>query len=70
MSWLSQNWIWIVVVIAIAWFLMTRGRHVHTGHMGGHGAADLLGMGHGGHGSGGAEQPQQPTPGPDAPSTR
>lgn len=64
MSWLSQNWIWIVVGIAIAWYLMSRGAHAHGGHMGG---GLLGGMGHGGHGSAGGDEPRQAPPGANAP---
>lgn len=62
MDWLSQNWIWILLGIAIAWFAMRRGfGGVHGGHMGGHGAGGLLGgMGHGEHGGGYDSEPRQP----------
>lgn len=62
MTWLSQNWIWILLGIAIAWFAMRRGfGGIHGGHMGGHGAGGLLGgMGHGGHGGGQDSEPRQP----------
>ncbi len=54
MSWLSQNWIWILLAVAVAWFAMRRGFGAQGGHIGGHGAGGLLGgMGHGGHGYGG-----------------
>lgn len=68
MTWISQNWIWIVVGIALAWFLMRRGMGVHGGHMGGDGAGGLLGgMGHGGHGESRGSEPPQATPGVNAP---
>ncbi|OGA48919.1 MAG: hypothetical protein A3F74_18570 [Betaproteobacteria bacterium RIFCSPLOWO2_12_FULL_62_58] len=46
MSWLAQNWVWVLIAAAIAWFAF-RGRL--GGHAGGHGG---LGSGHGGHGGG------------------
>jgi YHS domain-containing protein len=49
MSWLAQNWVWVVLGVAIAWFAF-RGR---LGHAGGHSGL-LGGMGHGGHASHGA----------------
>ncbi|OGA68302.1 MAG: hypothetical protein A3G81_02785 [Betaproteobacteria bacterium RIFCSPLOWO2_12_FULL_65_14] len=62
MSWLAQNWVWVVVGIAIAWFFF-RGRlggllespggyggH-HGGGLGGHGSA---------HGGGAGAQEAQP----------
>ncbi|TAK88046.1 MAG: YHS domain-containing protein [Betaproteobacteria bacterium] len=44
MSWLAQNWVWVVVAIAIAWFLF-RGRFGGVleslgGHGGGHSLQD------------------------------
>ncbi len=46
MSWLAQNWVWVLIAAAIAWF-MFRG-----GHARGHGGLGgmLGGLGHGGHG--------------------
>lgn len=56
MSWLAQNWVWVLIGIAIAWF-MFRGGHARGhgglgGHSGGHGGLGGLlgGLGHGGHG--------------------
>lgn len=55
MSWLAQNWVWVVVGVAIAWFAL-RGRlgglggHGRGAHSGGHGGGLLGGLGHGGHG--------------------
>jgi YHS domain-containing protein len=44
MSWLAQNWIWVVVAIAVGWFfLRSSGAHGHAGGLGGLG-------GHAGHG--------------------
>ena len=55
MSWLAQNWVWIVVGVAFVWFFFggRLGRHA-----GGHGGVGGLlgGLGHGGHG-GDAGQP-------------
>lgn len=50
MQGLSQNWTWILIVVAIAaMFFLRRGRHGHGGH--GHGGlGDIGGFGHGGHG--------------------
>ena len=39
MDWLSQNWIWVIVLVAFVWM------HLY-GHGGGHGGCG----GHGGHG--------------------
>lgn len=60
MSWLAQNWVWVVIGVAIAWFAL-RGRL--GGHAGGHGGGVLGGMGHGGHGGGGQSgHGDQPAP--------
>lgn len=63
MSWLAQNWVWVVVGAAIAWFAL-RGRL--GGHAGGHGGGVLGGMGHGGHGGGHGGHGDQPAPRPGA----
>ncbi len=58
MSWLAQNWIWVVVAIGIAWFFLRSGRaHGHAGGAGG--LLEAFG-GHGGHGSHGHSQSAQP----------
>ena len=44
MNWLAQNWVWVLIGIAVAWFLL-RG----SSHSGRHGGL-LGGLGHGGHG--------------------
>ena len=68
MNWLSQNWMWIVVGIVIAWYFMSRGGRVHGGHMSGHSAGGILGgMGHGEHGSGAGEEPRPAPSGANAP---
>ena len=48
MNWLSQNWLWVVLGIGVAYYLF-------VGRFGGHGAGHggLIGMGHGGHAGGG-----------------
>ena len=46
MSWLTQNWVWVVVAIAIAWFFFRGRLGGALGGLGGHGG------GFGGHGSG------------------
>lgn len=53
MEWLTQNWIWVVVVIVFL-LLMQRGRVFLGHHQGHHGArygADDAGHGHGGGGA-------------------
>lgn len=66
MSWLSQNWIWVVLAAGAAFYFFRGG---FGGHGGGHGLGGLLGgLGHGGHGghAGGGghgdhgEQPERP----------
>ena len=52
MSWLAQNWVWVVIGVAIAWFALRGGLGRLGGHAGGHGGGTLGGMGHGGHGGG------------------
>ena len=52
MSWLAQNWVWVVIGVAIAWFALRGGLGRLGGHAGGHGGGTLGGMGHGGHGAG------------------
>jgi len=46
MNWLAQNWVWVLIGVAVAWFLLRGGGH-SRGHGGGFGG--LLG-GSGGHG--------------------
>ena len=59
MSWLAQNWVWMLVAVAIAWFFYFRGGlGRHAGGHGGHGGL-LGGLGHGGHGGHG-DQAGQP----------
>ena len=48
MNWLAQNWVWVLIGVAVAWFLLRGGGH-SRGHGGGFGG--LLG-GSGGHGGG------------------
>lgn len=59
MNWLAQNWLWVIFIIAIAWFFLGRG---HNANLGGHGGGLMGGMGHGGHGYGSsaAEEPAAP----------
>lgn len=45
MNWLAENWVWVVVAAAVAWFFLSRRAHGHAGGIGGQGA-------HGGHGGG------------------
>ena len=53
MSWISQNWIWVALAVAILWWIF-RGRLVRHGEAGGHGGemGGLLGgvSGCSGHG--------------------
>lgn len=71
MNWLAQNWVWVLVGVAIVWFAFRGGRGGHSsghgglggllgglGH-GGHGGL-LGGMGHGGHGAGHGDHGGQP----------
>ena len=51
MSWLAQNWVWVVIGAAIAWFALRGGLGRLGGHAGAHGGG-LGGVGHGGHGGG------------------
>ena len=67
MNWLAQNWVWVLIGIAIAWF-MFRGGHAHGhgglgGRSGGHGG--LGGLGHGGHGGGRGDHGGQPDTRPE-----
>lgn len=75
MNWLSQNWFWVALAVAIAWWLLRSGLagHGRHGHAGGHGrgAGGLLGGlgGHEGHGGshGGHDEPPERPATPDAP---
>lgn len=59
MNWLTQNWIWVAIALAIAWLVL---RGSLGGHAGGHGGEYIGGMGHGAHGYVGEEgQPGRPT---------
>lgn len=62
MSWLTQNWVWVVIGVAIAWFALRGGLGRLGGHAGGHGGGTLGGMGHGGHGGETAERPPANAP--------
>lgn len=61
MSWLAQNWVWVVVAVAVGWFFLRGGRAGHGGAAGG-----LLGSLAGHHGGGGhgahEEQPASARP--------
>ncbi|MFZ5658155.1 MAG: YHS domain-containing protein [Pseudomonadota bacterium] len=48
MNWLTQNWVVVVVVVAIAWLLLRRGGLHGHGH--GHGLPGAGARGHGHHG--------------------
>lgn len=64
MDWLAQNWIWVVIAIAIVWFLASRGGHAHGGHMGTVESNLPGGMNHFGHaGATGSAQQAMPAPG-------
>lgn len=65
MSWLSQNWVWVALAVAIAWWLLRSGFAGHGGHGRAGGPGGLLGGlgGHGGHGAshgGHGEPPERP----------
>lgn len=44
MDWLSQNWLWVALAVAAAFYFFRGGL---GGHAAGHGG--MIGMGHGGH---------------------
>jgi YHS domain-containing protein len=54
MNWLAQNWVWVVLGVGIAWFVLRGGHGGLLGGLGhgGHGGfgGPLGGLGHGGHG--------------------
>ena len=49
MSWLSQNWAWMIIAIAIALFFFRGALRQHAGHGGVGGFGDDFGGGHLGH---------------------
>lgn len=69
MDWLSQNWVWVVLAVAAAYYFFRGGLGGHGrglgGLLGGSGHGGLGGHGHGGHGGdrghgGHGEQTERP----------